>query len=63
MAYKVVFRNGENLKNGELILKAEKIRQNAQSGIMEFIDDSGLQVAVIPTDRILYVKRVEADSA
>ena len=61
MSYKVVFRNGENGKNGELLINADKIRQNPTAGIMEFIDDTGIQVAVIPTDRILYVKKAESD--
>ena len=60
MPYKVVFRNGENAKNGELIVEASKI-ETKTIGNMEFFDDSKILVAVIPLDRILYVKKVETD--
>ena len=48
MPYKVVFRNGENAKNGEeVVVNASYTRFDTKSGFMEFLDDSNMVIAFI----------------
>ncbi len=58
MAYRVVFTNGEKR---ELVIEATLIKHNSSSASLEFFDDSRGKVALVPIDRILYVKKVDED--
>lgn len=59
MPYRVVFRNGENAKNGEIIINAVRTKYDRESGIMQFFDNEEMPIAYIPIDRILYIKKAE----
>lgn len=60
MPYKVVFRNGENAKNGEeVVVNASYTRFDTKSGFMESLDDSNMVIAFIPIERVLYIKKAD----
>ena len=53
MPYRVVFK--KNGRPREILVEATKIQTD--SGYVTFLDDDGHQVAVIPKDRIFYIKK------
>ena len=55
MAYQVVFVNGEKR---ELRVEAGIVYHDANHPVITFKDDSGTIVAMVPVDRILYIKKV-----
>ncbi len=57
MPYRVVFTNGEQR---ELVVKADKVEYRPESKQMVFFDENDLPIAYVPSDRILYVKKVES---
>ena len=60
MPYKIVFRNGENAKNGEeVVVNASYTRFDTKSGFMEFLDNSNMVIAFIPIEKVLYIKKAD----
>ncbi len=53
MAYRVVFTNGEKR---ELIIEAESVGYESASSMMVFKDPAGHKIALVPVDRVLYIK-------
>ena len=56
MPYFVAFTNGEER---ELVVKAIRVKHDSSSSTMEFWDADGTKVAIIPINRILYIKKID----
>ena len=56
MSYRVVFQNGEKR---ELVVEANSVKYNSDSSMLEFTNDSGVRVAFVPKECVLYIKKTD----